>query len=284
MLAKLALIVDDSRTARAVLKHQLNQFDLIVESACDGNHALEILRDHIPDVIFLDHIMPGLDGFQVLQLLKDNQTTRNIPVVMYTSQAATQYTSEAKSLGAIGVIPKKVTSEQLVQVLDKAEIYRFKAVNEEHHAPAESANDETGRDVRGQALNKPACRSGLSDSHGARDARTPTVALDGNVTQAGAASGYQQHDPQRSSSSRSWFATILLALLVLAQAYGFSRDRQQHEIILDLRQQLEQLELQEQQLLQTREEVALEQRQLADATWRQVQFVVDVLVAQLKQE
>ena len=82
MLSRLALIVDDSKTATAVLKHQLNQFDVMVESASDGNLALEMLRDHQPDVIFLDHIMPGLDGFEVLQLLKNNHATRGIPVII----------------------------------------------------------------------------------------------------------------------------------------------------------------------------------------------------------
>ncbi len=78
-----ALVVDDSLTARTVLKHQLNQLDVIVESACDGSRALELLKNHTPDVIFLDHIMPGLDGFEVLEQLKINWWTRSIPVVMY---------------------------------------------------------------------------------------------------------------------------------------------------------------------------------------------------------
>ena len=55
MLGKNALVVDDSLTARTVLKHRLNQFDVILESAADGSLALELLRDHTPDVIFLDH-------------------------------------------------------------------------------------------------------------------------------------------------------------------------------------------------------------------------------------
>lgn len=134
MYGKNALVVDDSATARTVLKHQLNRFDIVVESASDGSHALEILRSHTPDVIFLDHIMPGLDGFQVLQRLKKNQFTKGIPVVMYTSQAAPEYTRQAKSLGAIAVISKKVTDEQLMEALDKAELYHLRAVNSDQTA------------------------------------------------------------------------------------------------------------------------------------------------------
>jgi len=299
MLAKHALIVDDSQTARAVLKHQLNQFDVIVESASDGNHALEMLRDHIPDVIFLDHIMPGLDGFQVLRLLKENQTTRGIPVVMYTSQAATQYTSEAKSLGAIGVIPKKVTNEQLMQVLDRAELYRYKAVNADQHSPPGSAGTEAGAVATGQTGPSPVIPFTRSQSERSGQVESavdqPAAALAAEVAKEGVASGFQQPANAWFASLRGCFATMLLALLVFAQGYGMMRDQQQQQTIVGLQKQFhqqeqqlllaqEQFQRQEQQLQQTRDQVAAEQRELTQDTWRQFQFVVDILVDQLKNE
>jgi CheY-like chemotaxis protein len=299
MLAKHALIVDDSQTARAVLKHQLNQFDVIVESASDGSHALEMLRNHIPDVIFLDHIMPGLDGFQVLRLLKENQTTRGIPVVMYTSQAATQYTSEAKSLGAIGVIPKKVTNEQLMQVLDRAELYRYQAVNADQHSPPGSAPNEAGADASGQAVASPVIPIKRSQStrggqvQGAVD--QPAAALAAEVAKERSVSGFEQPANTRFASLRGHFATLLLALLVFAQGYALVRDQQQQQTIVGLQQRFhqqeqqlllaqEQFQRQEQQLQQTTEQMAAQQRELTQDTWRQFQFVVDILVEQLKNE
>ncbi|MCB1854711.1 MAG: response regulator [Halieaceae bacterium] len=287
MLSRLALIVDDSKTATAVLKHQLNQFDVMVESAADGSLALEMLRDHQPDVIFLDHIMPGLDGFEVLQLLKNNHATRGIPVIMYTSQAARQYTSEAKSLGAIGVIPKKVSDEQLVQVLDKAELYRLKAGNEDRHSPCEAAGGKPASPAPGPTPNdspgdrgSPVDRNRTTGRYSAAQA-APSRAVDALESDVGAAA------PRR-EAGRGWFTRCLLAALLVTQGYGMVRDSQRQQTIVDLRQQLQrqeqQLYSQEQRLLHAQEQFALEQQQQTEATWRQIQFLVDVLVEQLHGE
>ena len=292
MLSRLALIVDDSKTATAVLKHQLNQFDVMVESASDGNLALEMLRDHQPDVIFLDHIMPGLDGFEVLQLLKNNHATRGIPVIMYTSQAARQYTSEAKSRGAIGVIPKKVSDEQLVQVLDRAELYRFKAGNEDQHSPSGvSGGKPNSSPTDSTATTSPEGRRSTEQrathaGNGSAAQATPAQAIDTLDTQFGTA-GTRQED-RRPASGRRWFTSLLLAALVITQAYAMLRDGQQQQTIVELRQQLQHqeqlLHSQEQRLLYKQEQFAHEQQQLTDATWRQIQFVVDVLVDQLGEQ
>jgi CheY-like chemotaxis protein len=293
MLSRLALIVDDSKTATALLKHQLNQFDVIVESASDGNLALEMLRDHQPDVIFLDHIMPGLDGFEVLQLLKNNHLTRGIPVIMYTSQAARQYTSEAKSRGAIGVIPKKVSDEQLVQVLDRAELYRFKAGNEDQHSPsgASSGKSNTSATVPAAATTSPGGRRSSEQprTHAGNNnaaQATPTPDVDVLDNQFGTARS--RPEDQRPASGRGWLTTLLLAALVITQGYALLRDGQQQQTIVELRQQLQRQEQhlhnQEQRLLYTQEQFAHEQQQLTEATWRQIQFVVDVLLEQLDKE
>lgn len=118
MFSKTALIVDDSATAQAVLKRLLEQFDYRVDTEDDGSKALGYLKSKHPDIIFLDHIMPGLDGFQVLKQIKADSRTKNIPVVMYTSQAAVKYTNDAKALGAVAVLTKQVDKAELGQVLD----------------------------------------------------------------------------------------------------------------------------------------------------------------------
>jgi CheY-like chemotaxis protein len=121
MYQKTALIIDDSPTSQAVLKRLLKDIDFQVDTQKSGEEALLFLQSHTPDVIFLDHIMPGLDGFQVLRQLKSNPATYDIPVVMYTSQNAIKYASEARALGAVGVLPKQVGSKDLSLIMQRVE-------------------------------------------------------------------------------------------------------------------------------------------------------------------
>ncbi|HHJ18287.1 MAG TPA: response regulator [Gammaproteobacteria bacterium] len=101
-----ALVVDDSAVARklitAILHHEALQVD-VVESA---EAALEYLTEQIPDVIFMDHTMPGMDGFEALKAIKANPETSMIPVMMFTSESGDVYVSQARALGAIDVLSK----------------------------------------------------------------------------------------------------------------------------------------------------------------------------------
>jgi len=121
MYQKTALIIDDSPTSQAVLKRLLKDIDFQVDTQKSGEEALLFLQSNTPDVIFLDHIMPGLDGFQVLRQLKSNPATNDIPVVMYTSQNALKYAGEARALGAVGVLPKQVSSRDLTYIMQRVE-------------------------------------------------------------------------------------------------------------------------------------------------------------------
>jgi len=117
-MAKTALIVDDSASARYVLGGMLSQQALAVDTAASGEEALEYLRHSRPDVIFMDHMMPGMDGLQALEAIKDNPATATIPVMMYTSQEGELYVGQARALGAIGVLPKQVRPVEVTKVLD----------------------------------------------------------------------------------------------------------------------------------------------------------------------
>ncbi|MGH8188065.1 MAG: response regulator [Steroidobacteraceae bacterium] len=114
---KRALIVDDSRSARVILGRMLESYGLQVDSSESAEHALEFLRQTRPDVIFMDHLMPGMDGFQAVQAIKGNPDTAMIPVVMYTSQEGELYVSQARALGAVGVLPKTVKQADVSRVL-----------------------------------------------------------------------------------------------------------------------------------------------------------------------
>ena len=117
MAYKCALIVDDSRTAREVLRRMLEAHELRVETAESAEAALEYLSSHRPDVIFMDHMMPGMDGFQAVKAIKDNPATATIPVMMYTSQSGDLYVGQARALGAVGVLPKQIKPVEVTEVL-----------------------------------------------------------------------------------------------------------------------------------------------------------------------
>jgi len=115
--SKTALVVDDSKLARYVLKEMLTESGLAVETAESGEEALGMLSAKKPDVIFMDHMMPGMDGFQAVQAIKDDPETAKIPILMYTSKDERVYVDQARAMGAVGVLPKKLKPEQLQKVL-----------------------------------------------------------------------------------------------------------------------------------------------------------------------
>ena len=116
-MSKRALIVDDSRSARVILSRMLEGYGLKVDPSESAEQALEYLRQNRPDVIFMDHLMPGMDGFQAIQAIKGNPDTAMIPVIMYTSQEGELYVSQARALGAVGVLPKTVKQVDVSRVL-----------------------------------------------------------------------------------------------------------------------------------------------------------------------
>jgi CheY-like chemotaxis protein len=117
MSGKRALIVDDSRSARVILSRMLEGYGLEIDAAESAEQALEYLKTAKPDVIFMDHLMPGMDGFQAIQAIKSNSLTSMIPVMMYTSQEGELYVSQARALGAVGVLPKTVKQTELSRIL-----------------------------------------------------------------------------------------------------------------------------------------------------------------------
>jgi CheY-like chemotaxis protein len=120
-IKKIALIVDDSSTARQLLKKLLESYGhevLCAESAEIAIQMLNQTHQTHPDVIFMDHNMPGMDGLQALKTIKTNPRTAMIPILMYTSQGDSVYAEQAKRFGAVGIIPKELKHVALKEVLD----------------------------------------------------------------------------------------------------------------------------------------------------------------------
>jgi CheY-like chemotaxis protein len=148
-MTKRALIVDDSRSARVILSRMLEGYGLQVDSSESAEHALEFLRQSRPDVIFMDHLMPGMDGFQAIQAIKGNPDTAMVPVVMYTSQEGELYVSQARALGAVGVLPKTVKQADVSRVLYQLRLLPERREVRTATAPSYSAQETAA--VRTQA-------------------------------------------------------------------------------------------------------------------------------------
>ena len=121
-MRKTALVVDDSKTARNVLKKILETHDLEVATAESAEDAIEYLSESRPDIIFMDHEMPGMDGLEAVSAIKDNPATATIPIMMYTAQAGELYVGQARALGAIGVLPKQLEPVEVSKVLESLRI------------------------------------------------------------------------------------------------------------------------------------------------------------------
>ena len=124
MTAKRALVVDDSRSARLSLQRLLEKYQITVDFAESGEEALDYLKHHMVDAIFMDHTMPGMDGLETVVAIKSNPRTATIPVMMYTAKEGEVYVSQARALGAIGVLPKQVQPGVLFEMLRKLGLVR----------------------------------------------------------------------------------------------------------------------------------------------------------------
>jgi CheY-like chemotaxis protein len=117
MAHKRALIVDDSRSARLFLARILEKHEIEVDSVENAEAAIGYLASRRPDVIFMDHMMPGMDGFQAVRAIKNDSRTATIPIMMYTSQEGEVYLGQARALGAVGVLPKQIKHADVSKVL-----------------------------------------------------------------------------------------------------------------------------------------------------------------------
>lgn len=94
------LIVEDDSFLRKLLVEKLKREGFLPKEAAGGKEALESMTREIPMVVLLDLVMPGVDGFQVLQEIRKNERTKNIPVIVLSNLGEQEHIDRAKSLGA----------------------------------------------------------------------------------------------------------------------------------------------------------------------------------------
>ncbi|MFW6314089.1 MAG: EAL domain-containing protein [Desulfohalobiaceae bacterium] len=114
MRQKTLLLVDDEQTNRKLLKiHLVNLAGHILE-ADSGQEALELASKELPDLILLDVMMPGMDGYQVCSKLQENEDTKDIPVIFLSALSNPEAKSQAFQAGAVDYVPKPFNAEELL--------------------------------------------------------------------------------------------------------------------------------------------------------------------------
>lgn len=108
------LVIDDSKTIRRTAETLLSKEGCTVFTAVDGFDALSKIADHHPDVIFVDIMMPRLDGYQTCSLIKHNKTFRGIPVIMLSSKDGLFDRARGRIVGSEQYLTKPFTKDELL--------------------------------------------------------------------------------------------------------------------------------------------------------------------------
>lgn len=110
----LILIVDDSPTEVHVFQKALERHGYRTAAAADGAEGIKLARDLSPDLIFMDIVMPGMNGYQATRTLANDPKTSSIPIIMVTTKG--QETDRIWGLrqGAVDYMVKPVSPDQLV--------------------------------------------------------------------------------------------------------------------------------------------------------------------------
>ena len=113
------MVIDDSNTIRRSAEIFLVQSGCEVILAEDGFDAMAKITDHQPDVIFVDIMMPRLDGYQTCMLIKKNQRFKNTPVIMLSSKDGLFDRVRGRMVGSDEYLTKPFTKDSLLQAVKK---------------------------------------------------------------------------------------------------------------------------------------------------------------------
>ncbi len=114
-----ALIVDDSPTARIKIEIELRLMSIMADNAQTGEEALKMLAKKSYDLIFLDIILPGADGYEICKLIRRNQETKRIPVIMLTSKSSPFDRLRGSLAGCSCYLTKPVEHVKFYDVIEK---------------------------------------------------------------------------------------------------------------------------------------------------------------------
>jgi twitching motility two-component system response regulator PilG len=113
------MVIDDSKTIRRTAETLLKKAGCEVLTATDGFEALSIIADSHPDLIFVDIMMPRLDGYQTCALIKHNELYRDIPVIMLSSKDGLFDRARGRIVGSEQYLTKPFTRDELLGAIKK---------------------------------------------------------------------------------------------------------------------------------------------------------------------
>ena len=116
---KKILIVDDEPEVCDILSKKLEAEGFKCLSASDGIEGIKKTKEHKPDLILLDIIMPGKDGFSMLKEIQEDQDLREIPVIMVSAKSESDSLFQGQGLGATDYLIKPVDFHQLLKYISK---------------------------------------------------------------------------------------------------------------------------------------------------------------------
>ncbi len=111
------MVIDDSKTIRRTAENLLSKAGCEVITATDGFEALAMIADSRPDVIFVDIMMPRLDGYQTCALIKNNDEFKNTPVIMLSSKDGLFDRARGRIVGSEQYLTKPFTRDELLSAI-----------------------------------------------------------------------------------------------------------------------------------------------------------------------
>lgn len=113
------MVIDDSKTIRRTAETLLKKAGCAVITAIDGFEALAKIADHRPDIIFVDIMMPRLDGYQTCALIKNNDNYRKTPVIMLSSKDGLFDKARGRIVGSEQYLTKPFTKHELLGAITR---------------------------------------------------------------------------------------------------------------------------------------------------------------------
>ena len=111
------LLVEDNPMNRRVVQFLLKSYGYVVYEARDGYEALELVKLHLPHLILMDLQLPGLDGYAITKMIKEDALVKDIPIVALTAYAMKGDAERAIAAGCDGYITKPIDADEFPEIV-----------------------------------------------------------------------------------------------------------------------------------------------------------------------
>ena len=116
---KSVLVIDDVESLLHLIRGALTGYSVDLITAVDGGSGLELARQLMPDLVLLDLALPVMNGWDVLEHLKSDPDTTDVPVVIVTAHGDSASAAKARDLGAVGFLSKPFRPAELRRAIDR---------------------------------------------------------------------------------------------------------------------------------------------------------------------